>query len=113
MSETIELQTVTLPKKRTKAKSKPADGEGVETPADKPEKPRYVRHAEYYVNGKFSSKLYNEINREQAREKASVMVKCSCTCWVRKDRMSKHIRTNKHIKILALTEPERNTPHIG
>lgn len=121
MSETIEQQKaiVSLPKKRTKSKTKLDAVETklytavVETQADTPVKQTHVRREDYYIDGVFSSKQYNDCNKDKAKQKASTMVKCKCTCWVRKDRMCKHIRTNKHIKILALTEPERTVPHIG
>jgi hypothetical protein len=45
---------------------------------------------------------YNEANRDKINEKALEKVKCDCGCMIRKNNLSTHKKTPKHIKIMEM-----------
>ena len=62
---------------------------------------------EYYENNK---KIINEYQKEYQKEwyeKNKEIMKekiiCKCSCEIRKDELSRHLKSKKHIKFLALT----------
>ena len=51
--------------------------------------------------GKEYGKEYRENNKEYAKEYASEKITCECGCEIRQDYLSKHKRTQKHIKLTS------------
>lgn len=54
-----------------------------------------------YYNKTEQRKKYLELNKENINKKVSEKVICDCGCAVRKDNMSKHKQTKKHINLIT------------
>jgi len=63
------------------------------------------KHKEYYENNKeiLSEKYknYYEKNKEILSQKAKKKITCQCGCEIRKDSLSKHLKSKKHIKLMS------------
>lgn len=67
------------------------------------------RNKTYYQNNKTeinekrkeSSKIYRENNKEKINEKAKEKITCECGSIVRKEKLPRHKKTNKHIQLVA------------
>ena len=62
----------------------------------------------HYQNNKEQIKEYNQEyyqnNKERIDENRKQIVTCICGCEIRKSDLSKHLKTNKHFKILELVK---------
>ena len=62
------------------------------------------RYKVYYENNKNEilekQKKYNEKNKEKIEEYNKVKVNCECGCEIRKDKLLRHKKTKKHIKLM-------------
>jgi hypothetical protein len=62
------------------------------------------QHKEYYEQNKDRSleykKKYRENNRDKISKQSSQQITCECGCIIRKDTLTKHKKTQKHLKLL-------------
>tara|TARA_B110000046_G_C12871411_1_gene346166 strand:+ start:90 stop:803 length:714 start_codon:yes stop_codon:yes gene_type:complete len=77
----------------------------------------FEQRKEYYDNNKLKLAgkkiIYTQENKKKIAEQRAKTIKCECGCEVRKDNLSNHKKTTKHLQLLNKTLQESPNPEVN
>jgi hypothetical protein len=67
-------------------------------------KAKFERTDAYYSDGKFDMNKYSVVNKDKLRTLASNRILCSCSMWIRRDKMTGHKKKSRHEQLSKMLE---------
>lgn len=64
---------------------------------------------QHYLKNKVKYKMKYQLNKEALYKKAKTPVKCECGMTTRKDNLSRHLKTKKHIQLMSVSQSENGS----